>query len=360
MDQGRRRRRLPRRGAEHSQFLAGRPGRDQPGRHVLPSLQHPSSVRDAPWWRGSASYPVPLRLPRLRRTTVQPAAVGASGRHGRFAAAGSGALDHRPLQGGADGGQGAPGGLGDDPRQAQRAHVCRGAARTYRAAARGVPGWLAGLRDPQVGAALRLIHGRPAEPWTLDQLVARSGSRDPSLRADFPPTWAFRPCSTLPAGACSSRSATSRTPWSASPKPGPKSATSPRPRSTGPSRKSSASRPAPGGAAGPGRTGLCRLHPPSQRAFDVPARLPICPAPTPAQGQFCAGVAELVDALDLGSSAARRGGSSPLTRTTAHRHAPANALGHQRYPNGTTPMQVTETLNEGLKRKLSVTIPSRT
>jgi hypothetical protein len=28
-----------------------------------------------------------------------------------------------------------------------------------------------------------------------------------------------------------------------------------------------------------------------------------------------AGVAELVDALDLGSSAARRGGSSPLTRT---------------------------------------------
>ena len=29
-----------------------------------------------------------------------------------------------------------------------------------------------------------------------------------------------------------------------------------------------------------------------------------------------AGVAELVDVLDLGSSAARRGGSSPFTRTT--------------------------------------------
>jgi hypothetical protein len=29
-----------------------------------------------------------------------------------------------------------------------------------------------------------------------------------------------------------------------------------------------------------------------------------------------AGVAKLVDALDLGSSAARRGGSSPSTRTT--------------------------------------------
>ena len=31
--------------------------------------------------------------------------------------------------------------------------------------------------------------------------------------------------------------------------------------------------------------------------------------------QFCAGVAELVDAPDLGSGAERRGGSSPLTRT---------------------------------------------
>ena len=31
--------------------------------------------------------------------------------------------------------------------------------------------------------------------------------------------------------------------------------------------------------------------------------------------EFHAGVAELVDALDLGSSAARRGGSSPSIRT---------------------------------------------
>ena len=30
----------------------------------------------------------------------------------------------------------------------------------------------------------------------------------------------------------------------------------------------------------------------------------------------CAGVAELVDAPDLGSGAERRGGSSPFTRTT--------------------------------------------
>ena len=31
--------------------------------------------------------------------------------------------------------------------------------------------------------------------------------------------------------------------------------------------------------------------------------------------KYCADMAELVDALDLGSSAARRGGSSPFTRT---------------------------------------------
>ena len=30
---------------------------------------------------------------------------------------------------------------------------------------------------------------------------------------------------------------------------------------------------------------------------------------------YIAGVAELADALDLGSSAARRGGSTPFTRT---------------------------------------------
>ena len=35
----------------------------------------------------------------------------------------------------------------------------------------------------------------------------------------------------------------------------------------------------------------------------------------PGQRVLFAGVAELVDALDLGSSAARRGGSSPLIRT---------------------------------------------
>lgn len=32
-------------------------------------------------------------------------------------------------------------------------------------------GWLAGVRDPQVGAALRLMHGRTSDPWTLERLA---------------------------------------------------------------------------------------------------------------------------------------------------------------------------------------------
>ncbi len=36
-------------------------------------------------------------------------------------------------------------------------------------------GWVAGLRDAQVGAALRLIHGRPDEPWTLERLAREVG-----------------------------------------------------------------------------------------------------------------------------------------------------------------------------------------
>jgi AraC-like DNA-binding protein len=44
-------------------------------------------------------------------------------------------------------------------------------------------GWLSGLRDRHVGAALRLIHGRPAESWTLDGL-ARSVGLSRSVFAD--------------------------------------------------------------------------------------------------------------------------------------------------------------------------------
>ena len=36
-------------------------------------------------------------------------------------------------------------------------------------------GWLAGLRDPQIGRALALLHARPAEDWTAEALASRSG-----------------------------------------------------------------------------------------------------------------------------------------------------------------------------------------
>ena len=36
-------------------------------------------------------------------------------------------------------------------------------------------GWLSGLRDPHIGKALRLLHARPAEGWTLDRLAREAG-----------------------------------------------------------------------------------------------------------------------------------------------------------------------------------------
>jgi AraC-like DNA-binding protein len=36
-------------------------------------------------------------------------------------------------------------------------------------------GWLSGLRDPHIGAALALMHGRPAEAWTLERLAREVG-----------------------------------------------------------------------------------------------------------------------------------------------------------------------------------------
>jgi AraC-like DNA-binding protein len=36
-------------------------------------------------------------------------------------------------------------------------------------------GWLSGLRDPHVGEALKLIHARPKEAWTLDRLAREVG-----------------------------------------------------------------------------------------------------------------------------------------------------------------------------------------
>ena len=46
-------------------------------------------------------------------------------------------------------------------------------------------GWVAGLRDPQVGRALQVLHGRPGEPWTLHRLARAVGMSRSSLAERF-------------------------------------------------------------------------------------------------------------------------------------------------------------------------------
>ncbi|MFO1186797.1 MAG: AraC family transcriptional regulator [Alphaproteobacteria bacterium] len=46
-------------------------------------------------------------------------------------------------------------------------------------------GWLSGLRDRHVGAALALMHGRPAEPWTIDGLAREIGLSRSAFAARF-------------------------------------------------------------------------------------------------------------------------------------------------------------------------------
>jgi AraC-like DNA-binding protein len=46
-------------------------------------------------------------------------------------------------------------------------------------------GWLAGMRDPTVGRALSLIHGRPSEAWTLERLSEGAGLSRSSLHERF-------------------------------------------------------------------------------------------------------------------------------------------------------------------------------
>ena len=46
-------------------------------------------------------------------------------------------------------------------------------------------GWLAGVRDPQVGAALRFLHGRPAHSWTAERLAREVGMSRSSFAERF-------------------------------------------------------------------------------------------------------------------------------------------------------------------------------
>lgn len=46
-------------------------------------------------------------------------------------------------------------------------------------------GWLSGLRDRHVGAALALMHGRPADAWTIDSLAKEVGLSRSAFAARF-------------------------------------------------------------------------------------------------------------------------------------------------------------------------------
>lgn len=47
------------------------------------------------------------------------------------------------------------------------------------------PGWLAGLRDPYVAAALAAIHADPGRPWTLAGLASAAGLSRAAFAARF-------------------------------------------------------------------------------------------------------------------------------------------------------------------------------
>lgn len=49
----------------------------------------------------------------------------------------------------------------------------------------GAPGWLAGLRDPVVGRALRALHAEPARRWSVDALATTAASSRSALAARF-------------------------------------------------------------------------------------------------------------------------------------------------------------------------------
>jgi AraC-like DNA-binding protein len=46
-------------------------------------------------------------------------------------------------------------------------------------------GWLAGLRDPHVSAALRLLHAEPGRAWTVDELGEQAGISRSALAERF-------------------------------------------------------------------------------------------------------------------------------------------------------------------------------
>ena len=86
-----------------------------------------------------------------------------------------------------------------------------------------------------------------------------------------------------------------------------------------------------------------------------PRRLPFCRSASKGtrlsfRASSPAGVAELVDALDLGTSIARCGGSSPFARTSSALRRSRTKSQTRDFEKADLIMQIVETANEGLKR----------
>ena len=119
-------------------------------------------------------------------------------------------------------------------------------------------GWLAGLRDPQIGRALALMHARPAKEWSAEALAAevgmwRSGFAERFTSLVGQPPMQYLACwrMQLAARSCGSRATPLRR-WDCT------WGMSPRRRSVGRSRGSLVRRPRRGGAQ-PARANRWRL-----------------------------------------------------------------------------------------------------
>ena len=113
----------------------------------------------------------------------------------------------------------------------------------------GRTGWLAGVGDRIVGAALNALHKRPAHAWTLEELAREAGTSRSVLAERFQQLVGSSPMQYLTQWrmllAANLLAAATRR-WRASPKT---SATRPTPRSAAPSGASTARRRRPGGVA---------------------------------------------------------------------------------------------------------------
>jgi AraC-like DNA-binding protein len=73
----------------------------------------------------------------------------------------------------------------DVARSSLAALVLVSVLRTYLERMTAPAGWLGALADPRVGQALALMHGRPAERWTLDELARAVGMSRTAFASHF-------------------------------------------------------------------------------------------------------------------------------------------------------------------------------